>query len=105
MAVLSALVISAGVAFFKYNSPPALIYMGDLGALALGSMVSAMFIFVKADFSYQLWEVLCIFCPLLYHPAHIFRYIFGAKDEKGGKVSLFFTLALSSSPTAIVDIF
>jgi phospho-N-acetylmuramoyl-pentapeptide-transferase len=49
LAVLSALVISAGVAFLKYNSPPALIYMGDLGALALGSMVSAMFIFVKAE--------------------------------------------------------
>ena len=49
LAVLSALVISAGVAFLKYNSPPALIYMGDLGALSLGSMVSAMFIFVKAE--------------------------------------------------------
>lgn len=49
LAVLSALVISAGVAFLKYNSPPALIYMGDMGALALGSMVSAMFIFVKAE--------------------------------------------------------
>ena len=49
LAVLSALVVSAGVAFLKYNSPPALIYMGDLGALALGSMVSAMFIFVKAE--------------------------------------------------------
>ena len=40
LAVLSALVISAGVAFLKYNSPPALIYMGDMGA---------MFIFVKAE--------------------------------------------------------
>ena len=49
LAVLSALVVSAGVAFLKYNSPPALIYMGDLGALALGSMVSTMFIFVKAE--------------------------------------------------------
>ncbi|MBL4825693.1 MAG: phospho-N-acetylmuramoyl-pentapeptide-transferase [SAR324 cluster bacterium] len=49
LAVLSALVISAGVAFLIYNSPPALIYMGDMGALALGSMVSAMFIFVKAE--------------------------------------------------------
>ncbi len=49
LAVISALVLSAGVAFLKYNSPPALIYMGDLGALALGSMVSAMFIFVKAE--------------------------------------------------------
>ena len=49
LAVLSALVVSAGVAFLKYNSPPALIYMGDLGALALGSLVSTMFIFVKAE--------------------------------------------------------
>ncbi len=49
LAIISALVISAGVAFLKYNSPPALIYMGDLGALALGSMISAMFIFVKAE--------------------------------------------------------
>ena len=49
LAILSALVVSAGVAFLKYNSPPALIYMGDLGALALGSMVSTMFIFVKAE--------------------------------------------------------
>ena len=29
--------------------PPALIYMGDLGALALGSLISTMFIFVKAQ--------------------------------------------------------
>ena len=49
LAIISALVISAGVAFLKYNSPPALIYMGDLGALALGSLVSTMFIFVKAE--------------------------------------------------------
>ena len=49
LAVLAALVISAGIAFLKYNAPPALIYLGDLGALALGSMVSTMFIFVKAE--------------------------------------------------------
>jgi phospho-N-acetylmuramoyl-pentapeptide-transferase len=47
--VLSAGIVSAGLAFLKYNAPPALIYMGDLGALALGSVVSAMFIFVKAE--------------------------------------------------------
>ncbi len=49
LAVLATTVLSAGTAFLKYNAPPALIYMGDLGALALGSMVSAMFIFVKAE--------------------------------------------------------
>lgn len=41
--------IGAGFCFLKFNSPPALIYMGDLGALALGSVVSTMFIFVKAE--------------------------------------------------------
>ena len=37
-----------GNSVFKYNAPPPDLH-GDLGALALGSMVSAMFIFVKAE--------------------------------------------------------
>ncbi len=49
IAVIATTLLSAGTAFLKFNAPPALIYMGDLGALALGSMVSAMFIFVKAE--------------------------------------------------------
>ncbi|MGA1597908.1 MAG: phospho-N-acetylmuramoyl-pentapeptide-transferase [bacterium] len=49
LTILAAGVLSAGLAFLKFNSPPALIYMGDLGALALGSLVSTMFIFVKAE--------------------------------------------------------
>ncbi len=49
LTILAAGVTSAGLAFLKFNAPPALIYMGDLGALALGSLVSAMFIFVKAE--------------------------------------------------------
>ena len=42
LSVLATTLLSAGTAFLKYNAPPALIYMGDLGALTLGSMVSAM---------------------------------------------------------------
>jgi len=49
LTVIAMAIISASVTFLKYNAPPALIYMGDLGALALGSLVSAMFIFVKAE--------------------------------------------------------
>ena len=49
LTLMAAGVLSAGLAFLKFNAPPALIHMGDLGALALGSMVSAMFIFVKAE--------------------------------------------------------
>jgi phospho-N-acetylmuramoyl-pentapeptide-transferase len=49
LVVLSAAVTSAGLAFLRFNAPPAMITMGDLGALALGSMISAMFIFAKAE--------------------------------------------------------
>jgi phospho-N-acetylmuramoyl-pentapeptide-transferase len=49
LVVLSAATISAGLAFLRFNAPPAMITMGDLGALALGSMISAMFIFAKSE--------------------------------------------------------
>ena len=49
MVVLSAAITSAGLAFLRFNAPPAMITMGDLGALALGSIISAMFIFAKAE--------------------------------------------------------
>lgn len=49
LVVLSSAVISAGLAFLRFNAPPAMITMGDLGALALGSMISAMFIFAKTE--------------------------------------------------------
>jgi len=42
-------IVGACLAFLKYNSPPASIYMGDLGSLGLGAAVSTMFIFVKAE--------------------------------------------------------
>jgi UDP-N-acetylmuramyl pentapeptide phosphotransferase/UDP-N-acetylglucosamine-1-phosphate transferase len=49
LSVLAMGIIGAGFTFLRYNAPPALIYMGDLGALALGSIISTMFIFVKAE--------------------------------------------------------
>ncbi|MGK5093929.1 phospho-N-acetylmuramoyl-pentapeptide-transferase [Deltaproteobacteria bacterium TL4] len=49
LSVLAMAILSAGFTFLKYNAPPASIYMGDLGALALGSTISTMFIFVKAE--------------------------------------------------------
>lgn len=49
LTVLAMAIVSAGFTFLRYNVPPALIYMGDLGALALGSIISTMFIFVKAE--------------------------------------------------------
>ncbi len=41
--------ISACFAFLKFNSPPASIYMGDVGSLGLGAAVCAMFVIIKAE--------------------------------------------------------
>lgn len=42
--------IGTGIAFLKFNSPPASIYMGDVGSLGLGAAVAGMFVFIKAEF-------------------------------------------------------
>ena len=47
--IVAAAILSAGLAFLRFNSPPAMITMGDLGALALGSLFSTMFIFAKTE--------------------------------------------------------
>lgn len=49
LVILSMAIISTGLSFLRYNAPPALIYMGDIGSLAMGSVICAMFIFVKAE--------------------------------------------------------
>ncbi len=49
LVVMGAALLSAGLAFLRFNAPPAMITMGDLGALALGSTFSAMFIFAKVE--------------------------------------------------------
>jgi len=49
VAIFAISIIAACIAFLKFNSPPAAIYMGDVGSLGLGSAVCSMFIFVKAE--------------------------------------------------------
>jgi phospho-N-acetylmuramoyl-pentapeptide-transferase len=48
--VFAVALIGTGIAFLKFNSPPASIYMGDVGSLGLGAAVSGMFVFIKAEF-------------------------------------------------------
>ncbi len=49
VAVFAVALIAACAAFLKFNSPPAQIYMGDVGSLGLGAAVCSMFIFIKAE--------------------------------------------------------
>ncbi|MDT8446098.1 MAG: phospho-N-acetylmuramoyl-pentapeptide-transferase [bacterium] len=41
--------IAACFAFLKFNSPPASIYMGDVGSLGLGAAICTMFVLVGAE--------------------------------------------------------
>ncbi|MBL0691897.1 MAG: phospho-N-acetylmuramoyl-pentapeptide-transferase [SAR324 cluster bacterium] len=47
--VLSATMCGALIAFLKFNSPPASIYLGDIGSLGFGAAITLAFIFIKAE--------------------------------------------------------
>lgn len=49
LTVFAIALIAACSAFLKFNSPPASIYMGDLGSLGLGGALCTMFLLVKAE--------------------------------------------------------
>jgi phospho-N-acetylmuramoyl-pentapeptide-transferase len=49
LAVLCGAVIGAGLGFLWYNAPPASIFMGDTGSLALGGMLGAIAVAIKHE--------------------------------------------------------
>jgi phospho-N-acetylmuramoyl-pentapeptide-transferase len=49
LVVVGFAILSAGFAFLRFNAPPAMITLGDMGALALGATISTMFIFAKVE--------------------------------------------------------
>lgn len=49
LAIFCSAIIGAGIGFLWYNSYPALIFMGDVGALALGGALGMLAIFTKNE--------------------------------------------------------
>jgi phospho-N-acetylmuramoyl-pentapeptide-transferase len=49
LAVLCGAVIGAGIGFLWFNAPPASIFMGDTGSLALGGMIGAIAVATKHE--------------------------------------------------------
>ncbi len=47
--VFAAAMFSAGLIFLRFNAPPAMITLGDSGALSFGSALATMFIFTKTE--------------------------------------------------------
>ena len=54
MAVFCAVIAGAGLGFLWYNAHPALVFMGDVGALALGAVLGTVAVIVRQEI------VLCI---------------------------------------------
>jgi phospho-N-acetylmuramoyl-pentapeptide-transferase len=49
LAVLCAALIGAGLGFLWYNAPPAMVFMGDTGSLALGGTLGAIAVATKHE--------------------------------------------------------
>jgi len=49
VAVLCGAIIGAGLGFLWFNAPPAAIFMGDTGSLALGGMIGATAVATKHE--------------------------------------------------------
>ena len=49
LAVVAGAVIGAGVGFLWFNAPPAQIFMGDTGSLALGGLIGTIAVAVKHE--------------------------------------------------------
>src|SRR5260370_5791844 len=49
LAVLCGAVLGAGLGFLWFNAPPASIFMGDTGSLALGGMLGSIAVAVKHE--------------------------------------------------------
>ena len=49
LAVLCGAVIGAGIGFLWYNAPPASIFMGDTGSLALGGLIGTVAVATKHE--------------------------------------------------------
>jgi len=49
LAVLCGAVIGAGIGFLWFNAPPAMVFMGDTGSLALGGMLGAIAVITKHE--------------------------------------------------------
>ena len=49
LSILGIIAVGSCIAFLKFNTPPAYIYMGDVGSLSLGALIGALFLFSKAE--------------------------------------------------------
>jgi phospho-N-acetylmuramoyl-pentapeptide-transferase len=71
LAIVCAALVGAGVGFLWWNAPPANVFMGDTGALALGGALGAIAIFIKQELVLLIvggvfaWEALSVILQVI----------------------------------------
>ncbi|HUJ74686.1 MAG TPA: phospho-N-acetylmuramoyl-pentapeptide-transferase, partial [bacterium] len=91
LVIVSAAILSAGLAFLRFNAPPAMITLGDLGALALGSAFSTMFIFAKVELFLPLVGGVFVLTTLsTIIQRAFFKYMVWTKGREAAQTTRFF---------------
>ena len=62
---LSLLVVGATVGFVVHNFPPARIFMGDIGSVALGFLAGCLALMGARDDLFEIWVPLLVFSPFV----------------------------------------
>ena len=57
MTIFCAAIVGSGLAFLWFNAYPAQVFMGDVGALALGGALGVVAVIVRQEVVLLLWEV------------------------------------------------
>jgi UDP-N-acetylmuramyl pentapeptide phosphotransferase/UDP-N-acetylglucosamine-1-phosphate transferase len=65
LVALALLVASANFGFLRLNYPPARIFMGDVGSVTMGYLVSAFALWGSRDGLFPLWGVILLFSPFI----------------------------------------
>jgi phospho-N-acetylmuramoyl-pentapeptide-transferase len=66
-----------GLSFFWYNAHPAQVFMGDVGALALGAMLGTIAVMVRQEIVFAIMggvfvmEAISVFCKLVHYECAI----------------------------------
>lgn len=71
-AIMAITLVGVGLAYLRYNKPPAKIYMGDAGATLLGFILSV----IALDGAFKQATILSLFIPILALGVPIFDNIF-----------------------------
>jgi len=77
IAMIALFIAAAAAGFLPYNSPPAKIFLGDVGSIPLGFLAGALAVIGIAEGLFDVWVPILIFSPFIMDAtATLFRRLF-----------------------------